>query len=328
MKLFKEQMINTRPLTIINSERGERLTDTHKNYLFDLSYLGIIDLNGDKSIDFLQGQLTCDLNTVSDIQMAQGAQCNLKGRILSLMDIINWGGIKLILPADLIDATVTSLSKTAQLSKVALQQNAEYRVLGFYLQNVEDIVPDSIYLPQDLYALSYTSNYCYYHLGNGFYIIVIHKDKVSKFIKPFIELNQMMGSLAWHTLRLLHRQIEIYPESRGQFLPHRLGLHETNLISFNKGCYKGQEIIARTHYRATIKHEFRIYSINSQHNIYSGQKLFKIQEETEVGELIDYSCLGTNEYLIAVSILKETFSTARFEGSNEGTSLELLKFLG
>lgn len=327
MNSLKEQIINTRPLSVINNEQGERLTDTDKNYLFDLSYLGVINLNGDKSIDFLQGQLTCDLNTVTDIQMTQGAQCNLKGRILSLMDIINWGGIKLILPADLIDVTVTSLSKTAQLSKVALQENAEYRILGFYLQNAKDIVPDSIFLPHDLYALSYTSNYCYYHLGKGFYIIVIHKDKVTEFIQPFIELNQLMGSMAWHTLRLLHRQLEIYPESRGQFLPHRLALHETNLISFNKGCYKGQEIIARTHYRATIKHELHIYSINSQHNIFSGQKLFKSQEETEIGELIDYSYMGTNEYLIAVSILKEPFSTARFEGNHEETSLKLLKFL-
>lgn len=327
MNLFKEQMINTRPFTIINVELGDRITDTHKNYLFDLSYLGIINLKGDKSIDFLQGQLTCDLNTVSDIQIAQGAQCNLKGRILSLMDIINWGGVKLILPVDLVDVTLKTLDKTAQLSKVTLQENIEYQVLGFYLQNRNDIIPDSIFLPQDLYALSYTSNYCYYHLGNGFYIIVIHKDKVSEFMKPFIELNQIMGSLSWHTLRLLHRQLEIYPESRGQFLPHRLGLQETNLISFNKGCYKGQEIIARTHYRATIKHELRIYSINAQHNIYSGQKLFKSLEDTEIGELIDYSYMGTNEYLIAVSILKEPFSTARFEGNHEETSLELLKFL-
>lgn len=327
MNSLKEQIINTRPLPVVNNEQGERLTDKNKNYLFDLSYLGIINLIGDKSIDFLQGQLTCDLNTVTDIQMAQGAQCNLKGRILSLMDIINWGGIKLIIPADLIDVTMTSLSKTAQLSKVALQENAEYRVLGFFLQNAKDIVPDSIFLPQDLYALSYTSSYCYYHLGKGFYIIVIHKDKVTEFIKPFIELNQLMGSMAWHTMRLLHRQLEIYPESRGQFLPHRLGLHETNLISFNKGCYKGQEIIARTHYRATIKHELRIYSISSQHNIYSGQKIFKSQEETEIGELIDYSYMGSNKYLVVVSILKESFTTARFEGNMKETSLELLKFL-
>ncbi len=319
-------MINTRALTIISNEPDEILAKTHKNYLFDLSYLGVINLNGEKSVDFLQGQLTSDLNQVSDIQMTQGAQCNLKGRILSLMDVINWNGIKLILPADLIDATVSSLGKTAQLSKVSLQQPSEYQVLGFYLQNPKDVIPDAIFLPQDTHALSYTSNYCYYHLGKGFYIIVIHEDKVAEFIKPFTELNQFKGSLDWHTIRLLHRQFEIYPESRGLFLPHRLGLHETNLISFNKGCYKGQEIIARTHYRATIKHELRIYSISSEQTIYSGQKLFRSNEETEVGELIDYSWMGSNKYFIAVSILKEPFNAVRLEGNTRDTTLEPLEF--
>ena len=43
-------------------------------------------------------------------QMIQGAQCrNLQGRILTLMDVINWQGIKLVLPADLLEATIKSL---------------------------------------------------------------------------------------------------------------------------------------------------------------------------------------------------------------------------
>lgn len=327
MTSINEQFINTRPLSIINNELGEQLIETHKNYLFDLSYFGVISLIGDKSIDFLQGQLTCDLKSVTDIQMIQGAQCNLKGRILSLMDIIKWSGIKLILPIDLSDLTLNSLNKTALLSKVTLQKNTEYQVMGFYLQNSKDLIPDSVFLPQDLYALSYTANYCYYNLGKGFYIIIIHKDKVAEFIKSFLDQNQLMGSLAWHTLRLMHRQFNIYPESRGLFLPHRLGLHETSLISFDKGCYKGQEIIARTHYRATIKHELRIYTIDSHQKIYSGQKLFKSKEDIEIGEVIDYSVLGTNQYLIAVSILKEPVTTVRLEGNTEEASLDLLKFL-
>ncbi len=326
MILLKEQIINTRHLTQANITPGDEATEANKNYLFDLSYLGLVNLNGDKSIDFLQGQLTCDLNTVTDIQIAQGIQCNLKGRILSLMDIINWNGIKLVLPVDLIDQTITSLGKTALLSKVTLQKNTQYRILGFHLQNAQDLIPESIFLPQDLYSLSYGTNYCCYHLGKGFYIIIVHQDKADEFMNQFIELNQFKGSFDWHILRLMHRQFEIYPESRGLFLPHRLGLHETSLISFNKGCYKGQEIIARTHYKATIKHELRIYSINSEQEMYSGQKLFRDSGDTEVGELIDYSSWSENKKLIVVSILKEPFQAVRFEGADDSTSLELLNF--
>jgi folate-binding protein YgfZ len=132
----------------------------------------------------------------------------------------------------------------------------------------------------------------------------------------------MLGSLTWHTLKLYQKQIDIYPESRGLFLPHRLGLHLSQYISFDKGCYKGQEIIARTHYRATLKHELKTYIIRTEHPLYSGQKLYNVNEETEIGELIDYSMLGDNTYLIAVSIFKAPVLATRFEGQSNSVQLD------
>ena len=323
MSTHQQHSINNRAYTTFDVNSVEFKPEPLKNYLFDLSYMGIIGLDGDKAVEFLQGQLTCDLTAVSDIQMTQGAQCNLKGRILSLLDIINWKGIKLILPKDMIEATVNSLTKTAQLSKVTLQECSEYRILGFYLQNSKDIVPDTTFFSPDLYALSFNSNYCYYHLGNGFYIFIVPESDLIRFSELFKSRNQYLGSLPWHTLRLMQKQVDIYPESRGLFLPHRLGLHDTKYISFNKGCYKGQEIIARTQYRATIKHELKIFVIKVKHDLHSGQKLFKCNEEIEVGELIDYSKLGNNRDLIAVSLLKEPIASVRFEGQNEEVALEI-----
>ena len=327
MKNTCDHLINSRALTTFNPLDNELTLNKKNNYLFDLSYLGVLNVVGDKAQDFLQGQLTCDLHLVSDIQMIEGAQCNLKGRILSLLDIINWNGFKLVLPMDLVESTQSSLTKSAQLSRVSIEQNNDLKVFGFYLQNPNDIIPESTFLPNNLYAQARSTNYCYYHLGNGFYIFIIQADIEHEFCKVFSEHNQLLGSLTWHTLRLYNQQIDIYPESRGLFLPHRLGLHQTQYISFDKGCYKGQEIIARTHYKATLKHELRIYAIKSEQNIYSGQRLLKLADETELGELIDYSPLGNNHYLIAVSILKEGAQSARFEGHSEAISLEVADLL-
>ena len=324
MKATMDHIINSRVLNTFSPIDTELTLNKNNNYLFDLSYLGVVDISGDKGPEFLQGQLTCDVSLVSDIQMLQGAQCNLKGRILSLLDIIKWNGLKLVLPKDLIAATQNSLHKTAQLSRVSLPENNELKVFGFYLQNPDDILPDSSFFSNNLYALSYNTNYCYYHLGNGFYIFLIKNDIEQAFCKPFNDRNQLLGSLTWHTLRLHQQQIEIYPESRGLFLPHRLGLHLSQYISFDKGCYKGQEIIARTHYKATIKHELKIYKVITEQNIHSGQRLLKVADDTELGELIDYSPLGNNTFLIAVSILKEGAESTRFEGHSKPVQLEEL----
>jgi folate-binding Fe-S cluster repair protein YgfZ len=92
-----------------------------------------------------------------------------------------------------------------------------------------------------------------------------------------------------------------------------LGLHKTDFISFNKGCYKGQEIIARTHYKATIKHELKTDIIETSTPIFSGQKLFNKASGAEIGELIDYSILGNQRYLIAVTLLKDHSGPVVFE---------------
>ncbi|KTD41403.1 YgfZ/GcvT domain-containing protein [Legionella parisiensis] len=310
-------LINHRVLTTFKALEKELVLLPHKNYLFDLSYLTVIDVEGNKAIDFLQGQLTCDLNFLSDIQMIEGAQCNLKGRILALMDIITWQGVKLVLPEDLQESTINSLSKYALLSRVMLKKNTQFNIFGFYLQNHEDITPDTKFFPDALYAHTYTNHSCSYHLGNGFYIFLVQTDYAHAIQEHFMKKEQFLGSLTWHTLRLFQHQIEIYPESRGLFLPHRLGLQQTPYISFTKGCYKGQEIIARMHYKATIKHQLKIYEIETEKKIYSGQKLLSKPAGTEIGELVDFSILKSGRYLIAVSVLNEAERNVFFEGHNQ-----------
>jgi tRNA-modifying protein YgfZ len=254
---------------------------------------------------------------ISDIQIIQGAQCNLKGRILALMDLINWQGIKLVLPQDLADATINSLNKIAMLSRVSLKNNSGLKVFGFYLQNHDDILPDISFLPSALYAQAYTATACYYHLGHGFYIILIQSKYAEDTEHRFLEKKQVMGSLTWHTLRLSQQQLNVYPESRGLFLPHRLDLHQTPYLGFNKGCYKGQEIIARMHYKATLKHQLKIYEIKSDQKIHSGQKIIKEPGGAEIGELIDFSSLGQGHYLVALSILKNAEGIVLFDGHNK-----------
>ena len=120
---------------------------------------------------------------------------------------------------------------------------------------------------------------------------------------------------------VLSTRLSIYPESRGLFLPHRLDLHLTPYLSFDKGCYKGQEIIARTHYRATLKHELATYLVNTEEQLFSGQKLFKSDESIELGELVDFSYLDKNQYLIAVSIIKNAPQVVRFENNDKTVEL-------
>lgn len=317
---MKTYTINSRALTTLIPDETPYL-DKSKNYLFDLSYLAALSVQGDKALDFLQGQLTCDMHSLTDIHMVQGAQCNLKGRILALLDGVQWNGIQLILPRDLLEATQHSLMKTALLSRVSLNENVQFKLFGFYLQNPKDLCPKATFFPESIQGQTYNEHSCYYHLGNGFYIVLIKNEFVDSIVSEFEERQQLLGSLTWHIVRLMQGQVEIYPESRGLFLPHRLGLHETSYISFNKGCYKGQEIIARMHYKSTLKHDLKLFKAESSGKLFSGQKILDIEGNSELGELIDYAPLDTTNYLLAVSILKDAPHKVTLEGIEEAVEL-------
>ena len=296
-------IINTRELTAFALIQDELTFDPEKNYLFDLSHLSSIDVTGARSSEFLQGQISCDLREINPSQMRQGAMCNLKGRVLALLDVIDWQGLHLIVPRDLLTETQASLAKTAAFSQVTLSPSPSLQLFGFYLQNKNDIIPFDAQLPVEKHGVMHTETFCAYHLGEGYYIYLVNTPTEQSMCVPFIQQNQWRGSAAWHVLQLKQNRVEIYPQSRGLFLPHRLSLQLLGYLSFNKGCYKGQEIVARTHYRATLKHEMKLFTIQSSESLQSGQRLLTKDSHVELGELIDYCPVSENTYLIAASVI-------------------------
>ncbi|RAP36371.1 hypothetical protein B1207_09545 [Legionella quinlivanii] len=288
--------------------------------LFDLSYLALIEVTGNKSMEFLQGQLSCDVSKVTSDQMRQGAFCNLKGRILSLADIISWQHYYLVVPNDLCDKTIESLNKPAMLSRVKLQAVSDFSIFGLYAPPGSlPLAHLGIELPKQQYKLVSNDDFCCYSLGNNYYQIISRSDDLKN---SFIAQEQFYGSLAWHQLQLRRKQIEIYPSSRGLFLPHRLDLHLAGYLDFQKGCYKGQEIIARTHYKAKLKHKLAIYLIETDEPLVLGQRILADDRNSELGELVDFCPLENNHYLAAASILFEHPEMVYFEGHQNSVRLQ------
>jgi folate-binding protein YgfZ len=311
--------INSRPLTAFSPLAHELAYEPHKNYLFDLSYLSGLHVLGERAEDFLQGQLSCDLREVNEQEMRQGALCDLKGRILALLDVIYWRkqGFHLVLPSDLLLATSTSLNKTALLSRVALELATHYQCFGFYLQNPNDTTPFQMKLDDRPYHVISDDHYFCYYLGDHYYVFLVNPDHVDDLREPFIKNDQWRGSLAWHALQLQKKHVQIYIESRGLFLPHRLDLQFTSYLSFNKGCYKGQEIIARTHYRGKRKHELKVFTIKTTEPVHAGQRLLSTDGSEEIGELIDHCPLSSNTLIIAASVVLKHPPTTLLEGHTQ-----------
>lgn len=293
--------------------------DTAENYVFHLPDLAVLAVKGAKAADFLQGQLTCDVRLITPSTMQRGALCNLKGRIMALLDVIDWQGYHLVLPKDLLDETKNSLTKAAMLSRVTLQVNTDWHAFGFLINNSSETLP-RLTLPEESGHAAAAEDYCCYSLGNNLFIALIRQDRISHYLDGF-SAPQHRGTLGWHYLQLLNRHVTIYPETRGLFLAHRIDLHKQGYISFDKGCYKGQEIIARTHYKAKLKHELKVFTVYSGRLPVPGSRLFNEGTQQEIGELVDCCPKGSDCYLIAVSIHFEHAQVVTLENQSETLTL-------
>lgn len=316
--------INQRHFSLTLPLTEELQFESNQNYVFALPNYAVLEVSGEKALEFLQGQLTCNVYEVNQTTMRQGAQCNLKGRILALMDVVSWNNrLFLILPSDLLEPTRLTLQKTAMFSRVSLKPQPSIHVHGLYIQNESNTLFE---LPQTIQGLCATSEYCCYRLTKMLFVLLTQAETSLSLNATNLTTHfAHRGELAWHALSLQAGLMSIYPNSRGLFLPHHLGLHQTNTISFEKGCYKGQEIIARMHYRAKLKHQTQLVFANTTEELFAGQKIFDKDKQQDIGELIDFCPYPDNQYLMLISTSKPELCSVHLEQHQQNLTLSLFK---
>jgi len=252
-------------------------SSTNKSRLNDFSF---IKISGSEASKFLQGQLTINVETLND-HAKLAAHCNSQGRIISLFYILKWAESFLIcLPPDNLDIAISALKKYAVFFKVQIEDiSAQLKCIGS---------EDCLGLEEPHYVG--TIHYADYHpsLTQSVYIyeqsdFIIENDKLSK---------------QWKLKRLLAKIPMIYAATSAKFLPHDLELPSFGAIDFHKGCYTGQEIIARMQYRGKLKTHLYCAEINTSSVPALASDI--ISKSSVVGSLVDY-CAIDGGYRILIS---------------------------
>lgn len=115
----------------------------------------------------------------------------------------------------------------------------------------------------------------------------------------------------------------IYPETSEKFLPHELNLHILQGISFNKGCYTGQEIIARMQYRGKLKNHMYLAQSHSTSAPMRGNEIFKASGAC--GTIVDFAEVGYNSYeLLVIAPEADVDSTPLFLDEDKTILLKIV----
>jgi folate-binding protein YgfZ len=290
-----------------------------------LSHEGVIAVRGPDASKFLQGQVTCNLNYLSDSNASLGARCTPKGRMVSSFRIVSEGdGYLLALASDLLEAQLADLKKYAVFSKSTLSdESAEWLRLG--LNDADEVLGElGLMLPTEADGVARAENLLAIRLPDG---------RVELWVRQAISsevLQQIQAKLAEQPLNTwLLAQIragigQVQGATRELFIPQMINLQAVGGVSFKKGCYTGQEIVARMQYLGKLKRRLQRLSLPGSELPAVASELFSPVHRSSVGEVVLAAQSETGVELLAV-LQEDAVTDGRIHlGSETGPALQLL----
>ena len=215
-----------------------------------VNHRGFIKLSGPDSEKFLQGQVTCDLTQLDTQSSLNGAHLTPKGRIIFLFSITrdSQGALLLETNPSVIELAMASFKKYSVFFKTEITEVTDQFVSVLVSGPNADTIINKI--DADTSRL----------IGIDTYSLSIRAERtqacLSKVSGELIPAGQGYSDL----LRIRSGTADVTEESSDSFIVQMINLDAQNYISFKKGCYTGQEIVARAHYRGTVKR--RMYILN------------------------------------------------------------------
>jgi folate-binding protein YgfZ len=225
--------------------------------IYPITSLGILTVAGNDAAKFLQGQITCNVNDISDIKSGFGAFCTPKGRVITTFLLCKTKGVYyLVIPDELLAVVKKRLQMYILRSDVILTDSSEDLCLIGLLDshkqagsaNPTEPVFTAVTLKDAWVRISFPKNR-YLIITEARNAIALWSDWVgSQHFTPASPdewgVFDIISGIPWLTIT-----------TSEEFIPQMLNIDKLGGISFNKGCYTGQEIVARTHYLGKAKRE-------------------------------------------------------------------------
>ena len=282
-------------------EKPMSATDTlsdQDNVLCDLSHLGMLELDGADAVSFLQGQVTNDVKQLDGSNAHYSGYCNPKGRMLALfLAFAHNGHLHLQMPKTLLDPIAKRLKMYVLRSKVNIHDMSD-RAFKFGISGPDAATLLSTLFPsvpeQPLQLQTHSNGTVIRLPGNvARFEVISDLEHASQLWKALSERCKTADADYWEWLEIQAGIPEVYPETQEAFVPQMLNLDLLNGINFKKGCYTGQEIVARTHYLGTVKRRTQL--AQSESLVIAGDDV-KNEKEEIVGKVVRSAASPTGHY--------------------------------
>ena len=301
------------------------LVFTDSAFFCRLSHEGLLAVRGPDASKFLQGQLTCNLNYLSADTASLGARCTPKGRMLSSFRIVQQGdGYLLAMASELLDSQLTDLKKYAAFSKSKLSdESAQWLRIG--LQGGDAVLTSlGLNLPATADSVIHVDSMLAVRLSDG----------RSELWAPAAQAETVLAALTaqlreaplndWLLAQVRAGVGQVFGATREQLIPQMINLQALGGVSFKKGCYTGQEIVARMQYLGKLKRRLYRLSLTGDAVPAVATPLFSPVHGSSVGDVVLAARSSAGIELLAVVQEDALLDGNLHLGSLEGPALQRL----
>ena len=292
-----------------------------------LSDQGLIRVSGEDAKEYLQGQLTNDVNLVDESMGQLSALCNPKGRMFASLLIFQRGeDIYLQLPVERLQAILKRMRMFVLRSRVVLEDASDELVIiglsGNCIHKLVEQVPVG--------AMQQTS------LGELSLIRMPGELPRIQLVGPLDSILALWGQVTpevtlvnrdfWALQNIREGLPTVYDSTAEAFIPQTLNLQLLNAVNFNKGCYTGQEVIARMKYLGQLKRRMYLAHFDTEGQPAPGDRLYSASSKSGqgAGQIVDVRPDPSGGYAALVMIQISTAEADDLQlGDEQGARMVL-----
>ncbi|WP_443698658.1 CAF17-like 4Fe-4S cluster assembly/insertion protein YgfZ [Pseudomonas sp.] len=291
-----------------------------------ITHEGVLAVRGADAAKFLQGQLTCNLNYLSDTQASLGARCTQKGRMQSSFRILlQSDGVLLAMATELLEPQLADLKKYAVFSKSKLtDESAAWARFG--LEDADQALASlGLELPAATDSVARSEQLIAIRVSPGRIELWAPAEQAEAVRSQLAAQLQQADLNEWLLGQVRAGIGQVMPQTRELFIPQMLNLQAVGGVSFKKGCYTGQEIVARMQYLGKLKRRLYRLSLNATELPEPGTPLFSPSHNSSIGEVVIAAKADQGVELLAVLQAEAAESGDVHLGTLEGPGLQLLE---
>lgn len=287
---------------------------TEKSYCLP-EHLGVVSIQGQDADKLLQGQTTADFTKLKADNGITGAICGPKGRAYAnFIAVRKDNAVLLIMPLSVIEHFIKTIGKYAVFFKLEIKDASKaFHLLG--------------QLNTEHPAYSITEMNQQFGLQLSGHRILWFADPMSPQYEGFLEVfenqAQAVDSEVWQLADIQNGFVWIEADDIDKWIPQQINLHAIDAISFTKGCYTGQEIVARLNYKGKLK--------NWTHLVSTSQPItaseIVTQDGKKIGEIVN-KVNYQNQFVALANLTEASLETPLFfnQEGNPGCKLENLPY--